>query len=132
MSLESSLFTFITGDAVIGPLIGTRMYPMKLPQSPTLPAMSYFRVTSGQEYELEGQEVGVRPARFQFDCWDKEPNGYEGILALGAAVRARLSGYMGAMGADTVQGIMIEDEMDLYEAETQIWHRVIEAVIWYE
>ena len=130
MSLESSLFTFITGDPAVGPLIGgTRMYPRKLPQSPQMPSVVYNRISSGQEYELEGDEVDVRPARFQFDCWD---DGYAGALALAAAVRARLSGYSGVVGADMVQTILIEDEMDMYEPETELWRRMVEAVIWYE
>lgn len=129
MSLESSLFTFVTGDPAVGPLIGSKMYPGKLPQKPEMPALTYNRISSGQDYELEGAEVGVRPARFDINCWD---DGYEGMLALGAAVRASLSGYMGPMGADTVQAILIEDEHDDYEADTQLWRRIIDFVIWYE
>lgn len=102
---------------------------MKLPQTPQLPAVTYFRVSSGQDYELEGAEVQVRPARFQIDCWD---DGYEDMLTLGDAVRAALSGYIGTMGADTVQIIFIDDMTDEYEPETKYWRRIIDAIIWYE
>ena len=129
MSLESSLFTFITGDPAIGALIVSRMYPGKLPQTPVLPAITYNRISSGQEYELEGEEIDVRPARFDVNCWGE---GYEDVVTLGAAVRARVSGYHGAMGADTVQAILVEDERDGYEPETELWRRIIDCVIWYE
>lgn len=130
MTLESSLFTFVTTDAVVGPLIaGTRMYPGKLPQTPVFPSLTYNRISSTQEYEFEGDEVDVRPSRFQIDAWD---DGYDGMTVLAEAVRTRLTGHIGAMGTDTVQFIEIEDMMDEYETETQLWRRIIDFIVWYE
>ena len=130
MSLETSLFAFVTTDAVVGPLIaGTRMYPGKLPQTPVMPSLTYNRITSTQEYELEGDEVDVRPSRFQIDAWD---DGYDGMTILAEAVRTRLSGYIGVMGADVVQFIEIEDMIDNYETETELWRRIIDFIVWYE
>ncbi|MGB0889859.1 MAG: DUF3168 domain-containing protein [Solirubrobacterales bacterium] len=80
----------------------SRIYPLKLPQNPTFPAITYRVISDVPEYDLEG-EAGLSHARIQIDCYGASSSGedpYDVARALGLEVRAALSAYQG-----TVDGV---------------------------
>lgn len=117
MSINAGLRSFLGADAAINAIIGampnTRVYPVRLPQNPTLPAITYFKV-SGRRVHSSNGALGLSGPRFQIDCWASK---YEDAHALAELVRKRIDGYSGVMGSETVQGVFFESERDLYEPE---------------
>lgn len=127
----------------IAALVGTRIYPLRLPQKPTLPAIVLQRI-SGVRFgaHLRGPAAIGRP-RFQVDSWAQT---YDAATSLGTLVRRRLEGYTGAWtdgGSPAVTArvvVMFDDEQDLFvediggglcrhSADYFIFHNTLEGVL---
>jgi hypothetical protein len=127
MPFEEGLFAYLDAYPGLTLEVGSRIYPLVLPQRPTFPAVTYVRISTPRLLEFE--RAFFPHPRFQFDCWAES---YDRAKDVAAQVRAALNLYRGAMGAYTVQTSLVEDERDMYDPETKLWHVIIEAVIWYE
>lgn len=115
--IEAGLYTHLTTDAGVSALIGTRLYPLIMPQDETTPASTYQRVSTTPTY-AHGGDCSVDMVRIQID------NYAESLLAaktLAAAVRTALSGYSGAMGAATVQALFMDSERDFDDPTTDLF-----------
>jgi hypothetical protein len=64
MEPESALRAWAIADPTLAGLIGTRFYPMLLPQTPVLPACTYARVSRSRPDEIQFATV-----RIQVTCW---------------------------------------------------------------
>lgn len=113
MTIEEALRTYTLADAGVTALVGTRMYPRKLPQTPTLPALVYQRIDTRRGHDMAGADALPRP-RMQVTCWATTP---AGAYALAAAVRVRLDGYRGTMGTVAVGSCLCVGERDLEDSD---------------
>lgn len=114
MSIESELVSRLEDDAGVGAVAGDRIYPTKLPQDPTYPALTYFKVSGPREYDLSGP-TGWARARYQIDCWGDD---YGDAHSLAAAVRASLSGFNGTL--TTLHAtIKLDNERDDYDEDAR-------------
>lgn len=113
MTLEEGLRTYTLAGSAVAALVGTRMYPRMLPQTPTLPALVFQRVDTRRLHDLAGPDGLPRP-RMQITCWATLPLG---AANLAAVVRARLDGYRGAMGTVAVESCLLVGERDVTDAE---------------
>jgi hypothetical protein len=68
MSLEAELYSALTSSTLITAYTSNRVYPVELPQKPTYPAVTYFRVASNPQVSLEKYE-GLNNPLFQMDIW---------------------------------------------------------------
>jgi hypothetical protein len=80
--LEPRIFSILTGYTAVAAVVGTRVYPLVLPQKAALPAVSYLRVDGVQDSNLSGNS-GLEVVRVQIDCWAET---YAGAKALASAV----------------------------------------------
>lgn len=130
MGLGSTVRTILLQDATVSGLVGTRVYPKILPQSPTLPAITYQRVSRVQVADhLTGPGSMGRP-RVQVDVWASTDSAAE---ALGAAVKARLNGYRGTVpGEGEVHRIALETEGGLFDAELLLHRHSADYFVWHE
>jgi hypothetical protein len=116
MSLESNLHTIITTAPSFTALAGTRLYPVLLPEEPTLPAATYQRISTTREYTTTGP-VALNRVRIQLDCW---ADTYAQVKQLQAAILAILedrSPYTSA-GIDSITLITATDG---YEQDARIY-----------
>lgn len=127
MPFEEGLFEYLDNHAGLSEEVDSRIYPLLLPQNPTLPAVTYVRISSPELHTFE--RAFLPHPRFQFDCWAES---YARAKDVAAQVQAALDLYRGAMGDYTVEVSILDGERDMYDAETKIWHVIIEAIIWYE
>ena len=126
---HAGLYAFLTGDAAIGALIGTRMYPGNWPQKPTFPAIRYFVAGGERPHSTQGALGHAKP-RFQIDCAGKDAlKAWE----LADLVRKKIDGYRGPMGDIEVQGVFMETERELFEPEPSPGYNVVsrDYFIWY-
>jgi len=114
MTLETALRAYTLADAAVAAQVGTRMYPRKLPQNPTLPALVYQRVDTRRLHVMEGPD-GLPRARMQITAWASSVSGLEGTTE---AVRERLDGFAGAWGDLYVGACLCVAERDLDDPET--------------
>jgi len=127
-TIAAGLRTYLIAGATVATLVGTRVYPSKLPQKPTLPAISYQRISGDRVHSTDGAS-GLARIQFQIDVWGST---YGSVDALFEAVRKRLDGYRGAVGAIVTQGIFLERERDMYDDEAELYRRSADFTVWTE
>lgn len=94
-------------------LVGTRIYPSRLPQGPTYPAIRY-QVIDAPRTHLMTRDPGEVHARVQVDSYSKT---YAQAQAVAAQVRLALSRWEGTAGGVTVEHVFLDDERDLDEPQ---------------
>ncbi|MBI9042924.1 MAG: DUF3168 domain-containing protein [Anaerolineaceae bacterium] len=116
MPYEKALKALVLADAGVAALIGTRFYPLVIPQDTVLPACAYQLLTTGRDYTHEGQCEFTEP-RIQVTI---SANSYVEAKAVAAALRPVLSSFSGVISGETVQGIFLENEYDGYAFGSEI------------
>lgn len=124
MRLDEFLLEALTENATVAGLVGTRVYPHKLPQSPTLPAVTY-RIISQPPTEANTE---LFEARIQLDCWGGT---YAASAALAVAVPKALRFYRKSDGGNTVLSIYDANKGETYEDEREIWRTIIDMMAMY-
>lgn len=102
-------------------LVGTRIYPMQVPQGAVLPAVTYQRISTIRAQDLRGS-TGLADPRIQVDSWAES---YTTAKAVAQEVRRALDGY--ASGDATA---LILSELDLLAQDGQR-HRVSQDYSWW-
>lgn len=118
MSAETAIYTRLTTHTGTAALIGTRCYPLLLPQKPTLPAVVYQRISSSGQIGTTDR----RGVRFQFSCWAAT---YAGAKALATQARSALEGYAEA----TIRMGRVVNEIDDYNEATELQRVILDAFI---
>lgn len=125
--LEEGLHGFLVD---LGTDAAGRVTPQRLPQNPAFPALTYNTVSGVREYDHSGQ--GNIDARVDVHCWDRS---YLAAKRLARDVAQGLSGFRGefVQGGDLIKigKVMVQNEMDLYEPETQIHHVALDIGLGY-
>jgi len=112
MSLETGLYSALTGDGTVSGLVSTRVYPEVMPQGVTYPAISYQRISTVRYNMLSGVDDFTQ-VRIQVDCWDSS---YSGVKTLAAAVKSALDGVT-VLGAETIQHCFMDSMVDLSQVD---------------
>lgn len=121
MMLEEGLFAYLTAH-------GQRVYPQRLPQQPTLPAMTYLMVSDPIEHTHSGPSSLGHP-RFQLDCWGST---YLEAKHCARQIMALMSAYVGMMGDVEVNASLPLEARDNEDPETGRHWVSIDVVIWYQ
>ena len=123
--LEESIFSHLSTVAAITTYVGAsssaRIYPVYLPQDPTLPAMSYQRISS-QPHVSMGGFCNLDNPRIQIDCW---ATSYSAVKELSEAVRDAM------MSALAFRALEISDQ-DLFEPELEIYRVSLDFSCWFK
>lgn len=126
--IGGALVALLEGDFHVAGLIGDRIYPQVLPQDPTLPAVTYRRISAIRVRSQDGPSGVARP-RYQLDAWSRS---YAEADAVAAAVRTRLDGYRGDIGGETIQGAFADVDRDLYDEALRLHGRSADYLVWHE
>ncbi len=129
MSIEIGIRNRLTSDTDMAALVSTRVYPMRLPQGYSLPAVSYQRISAERRHELSTGPIGWAFTRFQFDCW---AGSYSDLRDLAEAVRKCLDGFSGTVDGTHVGGIYIEGERETFEEDVEIYRVTMDFLIPYK
>jgi len=132
MNLEEALFAYLKDYAGLKALVSTRIYPLILPQPPTLPAVTYFKVSMVNKRTLASPSNVLKQVRIQFSCW---ANTYSEAKDVAEQVKLALQDFRGEMGG--AGGVQVLDgnvinEQDLYETDTGIYHVPVDVLILHE
>ncbi len=122
MLLGDMLYTRLTTDASLTGTLSTRVYPDHLPQSPTLPAVSY-AIVSRVPTESNTQ---IFETRVQFDCWATT---YDTAHALANLVQKSLRFYRKSDGSgNRILSIYDANQGDAYDDEQEIWRVIVDVI----
>lgn len=128
MSVEKAIKALLDADTGVGDECGDRIYPSLLPEDETLPAISYFRVSTVRDPKMGADSLVVQ-ARIQVDC---HASSYSAAKDLRDAVRTAVQRYSGTVGGVTIQQIFIEGERDDFEPKNRIHTVSFDLQIFYE
>lgn len=109
--IEEALVAELLADVSVSGLIGTRVYPLLIPQDAILPAIAYQTIGAPDDYRHDGASE-YRDVRMQLTC---QADNYAAAKGLARAVRNCLSGYVGTLGSlNPVRGIFLNNQIDGY------------------
>lgn len=125
MTIESAIYSRLSGDAAVAALAGTRIYPVQAPPAAARPYVVYLLVAAARDRTFAGPSGLVDP-RYQFDCYADDA---DTAAALARAVRAALDGWRGRVGLDRVEGGNVFNEFEAFEPDTRLHRRTLEAYL---
>jgi hypothetical protein len=132
MTVEEALFAYLRAHPGLAALVGSRIYPLKLPQNVTLPAVAYQRISTSWRYALGGSGPRLTQVRFQISCWAEK---YETAKAVASQVRGALGNFSGVMGGTSgvrVLATTLAAEADVYEPETGLYNAPVDVLLLHE
>lgn len=137
MTVEQAVRERLVGDSAVAALVGARVYQLKLPQKPTLPAVRVQLIDEPLFYHLRGGSRLIR-SRVQTDCYvNGEPStAYAAVTALADAVDAALSACVFKAGGSpaeiSVEGVFRQSRGPGYEADELRLARVMQDyIVWW-
>lgn len=119
MTISDALCQRLRGDAGVSGFVGTRVYQLKLPQQPTLPALRVQLVSEPTTYHLRGP-VNAWQALVQVDAYASEfdpafPDPYDQVERLATAVEQALSGVLATVDTIVIIGCFRVSRAPLYD-----------------
>jgi hypothetical protein len=136
VDLRPGLRAFLAADAAIAALVVsgllTRIYPVKLPQGITAASIVYNEISGQGDHHNEGASGLVR-VRMQIAAWAQTA---DAAHALFLAVKNRLDGYRGPMGAGatlvTVQGAFVDSWRDVDDTVANLRGKAADYFLFFE
>lgn len=126
-TLESALYTRLSGYAGLTALVSTRIYPIILPQEPTYPAVTYQRIDGPREHALSA-DMGIPHPRIQIDSWG---NTHVQAWAVATQVRGALQRWSDADASPAVLDCLLDSDDDSYEPDAGVYRVRQDWIIWH-
>jgi hypothetical protein len=127
MTIDAGLLYLMRNTAGVTAQVSTRSYAVHLPQDVTLPAVVWQRVSTERAHAMT-TDPGVVRARFQFVAYASSFDAAKDALD---AVRAAISRVRGTYGSTEVLDILIENELDFYDNDADVYSATLDAMIAY-
>lgn len=127
MSVESEIYSRLTGFAGLTALVSSRIYPNLAPQKVAFPYVTYRRVSSVRESGM-GDDIGIVSARFQFDVFSDTYLSARNALE---QVRQALQRWRAPSGNPEIIDSLIENDLDTFEPDPLVHHVLLDALIYY-
>lgn len=132
MDIELELKSGLSADRAITGLVGARVFPIRLPQQVTFPAVTFQRVSTPRSVQdgsyTQNGYTGFGWSRFQFTIWSDD---YGQIAQLAAALRAFIHSFVTSPFPGQPMNKLL-NEMDTVEPERDLYMRIIDARIWFQ
>lgn len=130
MKAEKVVYERLTTHAGVSGLVGTRVYPLVLPQNPTYPCIMYQRVSSSRVQGVHS-DPGMAQVTVRIVCLDHE---YNDVKALAEQVRLALERYGSSIAGTLIAGVNVYDilmgsEADAYEEDLDVFSHSLEFTI---
>lgn len=123
MSIESDLYSGLTGHAGLSALISTRLYPDVAPQNATRPYVVYQRISTRKFQAISGTVVAYLP-RFQFSIYADTA-----LSALNVAAQVQVALLAMSDSSVTIYERPLENERTTYEDQSHLFRRDFDAQI---
>jgi hypothetical protein len=133
ITIEEGLYNRLSTYSGLTTLISTRVYPLKLPQTVTLPAITYQRISTPRELTHDQKAGGLALPRFQFNCWGTT---FSSVKAVVKQLRECLNGFSGTFGsgANTVAvgGVLSANEIDFNDPDSGLYWTAVDYFIYHQ
>lgn len=133
LDVEQALVSRLLNTSAVSTLIGTRMHPLRLPDTAVFPAIVYTEVSAPiTATHDETANSTLTHARYQIDAWATT---YSGSVVLAKAIFEALHSYSGIItkGADTfrIYASLRQDRRKDNDPETGLFRVMQDFMIWY-
>lgn len=130
VSVGLALVSRLTTVAAVTALVGSRIYPLKVPQGATMPCIRYANISTIERVNAMGNDPGPVSQRMQLDCYGTT---YASARAVFEATQAALQRYRGTEAGIEVMASFIDDEQDSFEEDATyggLYRSRLDVVIW--
>jgi len=111
MSFNADFYAWLTAQAGVTALCGSRIYPVRLAQGADFPCVRFERDANGGVADFDGQSNTTR-TDLQTDCIAET---LDAATALADALRSALKNHTGALGSKHVYRTDLITEFDTWE-----------------
>lgn len=126
--IEDSLYAIFRANTALVTIAGDRIYPDKLPQKPTLPAVVYTNVGSSPVAQHNGP-ASLEKTRIQIDAFARTSRDARLLID---AVRQAVESYRGSIGGHRIDTILILDHaVGDFDDVPDDFRRMTEIEIWH-
>jgi len=112
--LENKIYQHLSTSTGVSAYIGTRIYPLVLPQNPTIPAITYQRIDTRRFYSLNGDNGTGEVPRMQIDIWSTS---YEQGKSIATAIKSAMDSATAFLTSDYNQTDLYEPDVLLYRIQ---------------
>lgn len=128
-TIEQALYTGLTGYSDLATLIGTRLYPVVLPENDALPAVAYQRIStvSTEDRDSSVSSDDLNLARFQFDVVAESALS---ARAVALVLRRALRSLIGATDP-RIDAVFMDNQYDGYEDTSRYFTVSLDAIVQY-
>jgi hypothetical protein len=119
--LEARIFAHLSTTADVIAIVSKRIYPLILPQDPTLPAITYQRIAGTRINCITEGYVSLENAIVQIDCWSTS---FDVLTDLATKVIAAM------WASKTFSALVPNSPIDLYEDDVLAYRRSIDVSVW--
>lgn len=127
MTIDGALLSILENDAGVIALVGTRSYALHLPQAPTLPAVTYQKVSAERMHAMS-TDPGVVLSRYQFRTWATSMAAAHTALV---AVQAAVSRYRGTADSTEILDALFDNELDVFDDDAKLYTALADAMVAY-
>ena len=115
--MEQAIHDILKDDAAVAAVIGTRIYPLIIPQWTLFPCITYQRITDTPTNDKDGVSR-LDVIKIDIDMWGDK---YSTLKDLKTKVRTALDNFDGTKTGFTIN-VIFEAEQDLFEMEADSYH----------
>ena len=124
--MESGLYSYLISNAGVIAVLGDRLYPVVVPESPTFPVAAFSVLSKVPVYTADGNS-GFINYRVQFDTYG---NTYADAKAVQFAITTAIDSYTGTLPDGTVVGnVMQVSARDLYDSDARVYRTLSDFII---
>lgn len=127
MSVEYAVRSLIINDATLLGLWSTRYYPLKIPETPTLPCGSYQQISQVNVSSHSGNS-NLAQTRLQVTVWT---SGYDQGKTIRDELKRLLRDYhsLTSVAGTRLDRIIWANDLAQFEPETQRYQRIIDLMV---
>ena len=130
MLIEQAILTQLNTFAGLIALVGQRIYYIKAPQAVIEPYVVFFKVSAQRGYYTTADD-GIVSSRFQFSVFSTTYSEAKSITAQISLALPRGPTNIGTTPGVDIGGLYYDNETDLYENETMLFHIACDYLINY-
>jgi len=122
MHLEEALVSHIKANGI------SRIYPLVLPRKVIYPAVTYQKIAGEFEHSMGG-DGGFAYPDYQMSCFAKT---YHEAKEIAKTLRLCLQNLQIMLDDIYIQAVLIENEIDDYEEDTDIYSVILEIRVFFQ
>jgi len=121
--IENGLFNLLSNEPTISALVSDRIYPVLIPENPTMPLITYQIVGGTSKSTLDG--TGTQKLRIQIDAWATDA--YITAATIRAAVTKFLANQVVTLSDGTFATFILISPIDFYSGGDEAFRAMVEV-----